>query len=353
MVSQDALNLAVSLMTSHFGDLVAKVCGCLLRGGTLSLQEIVRCTELSNSQVKNGLLVLIQHNCVQAFSVPKQVGAGGATKSLTQYMALFDNILHRMRFTKFLAIVRDDLGLQSKEETHSLEQQAMIAAALSHAERFSVITDSGCESSDVKDADKQDVSVGDKRKFEVLELDEEVQAAITENEVLWRANFQKFVHCLEKKACVANVRSRLGLDAGVVLEALIESSDQEKDNSVKASMDGILEAVRGKPGGISMTLEHIRIVLDQLGCSSSIEDNNVFYKMDVQRIIESCQNDEVESLVLSRYGKEAYRIFRLLIKKGSLVETEQISDITFVEKKVAQGILYKLWNDDYLYMQVK
>ncbi|CAL9122068.1 unnamed protein product [Musa textilis] len=436
MVSQDALNLAVSLMTSHFGDLVAKVCGCLLRGGTLSLQEIVRCTELSNSQVKNGLLVLIQHNCVQAFSVPKQVGAGGATKSLTQYMALFDNILHRMRFTKFLAIVRDDLGLQcetllegllqhgrltfdqlvvratskqsedsssirdvlrknlerlvhgqyvercprpepfiaptseeatasarrrsakiihfvlqSKEETHSLEQQAMIAAALSHAERFSVITDSGCESSDVKDADKQDVSVGDKRKFEVLELDEEVQAAITENEVLWRANFQKFVHCLEKKACVANVRSRLGLDAGVVLEALIESSDQEKDNSVKASMDGILEAVRGKPGGISMTLEHIRIVLDQLGCSSLIEDNNVFYKMDVQRIIESCQNDEVESLVLSRYGKEAYRIFRLLIKKGSLVETEQISDITFVEKKVAQGILYKLWNDDYLYMQ--
>lgn len=38
----------------------------------------------------------------------------------------------------------------------------MIAAALSHAERFSVITDSGRESSDVKDADKQDVSVGDK-----------------------------------------------------------------------------------------------------------------------------------------------------------------------------------------------
>ncbi|RRT64978.1 hypothetical protein BHM03_00009539 [Ensete ventricosum] len=111
MVSQDGLNLAVSLMTSHFGDLVA-VCGCLLRGGTLSLQEIVRRTELSNSQVKNGLLVLIQHNCVQAFSVPKQVGAGAATKSLTQYMALFDNILHRMRFPKFLAIVRDDLGPQ-------------------------------------------------------------------------------------------------------------------------------------------------------------------------------------------------------------------------------------------------
>lgn len=40
------------------------------------------------------------------------------------------------------------------------------------------------------------------RKFEVLELDEEVQAAITETEVLWRANFQKFVHCLEKKVSI-------------------------------------------------------------------------------------------------------------------------------------------------------
>ncbi|WOL14579.1 hypothetical protein Cni_G23359 [Canna indica] len=410
MVGQHGINLAVSLITSHFGDLVAvcpllllpsfsplrplrflvvsrmqKICGCLLQRGTLSLQEIARATELSNPQVKNGLLVLIQHNCVQAFSVPR---AAGAVKAVTQYMALFDNILHRMRFSKLLAIVREDLGAQCEtllegllqhgrltfdqlvvratskkpegrlttpldimDETLSLEKQAMRAAALSDAERFSEIMSTGTEDSDVKTEDKQDVSVGAKRKFEVLEMDEEVQATITENEVLWRANFPKFVHCLKKKVCVENVRSRMGLDAGVVLEAIIESSDEAKDNSVKASIDCILEAVRGKPGGISMTLEHIRIVLDQLGCSSSTEDCNVFYTMELQSIIESCQNDEVESLVLTRYGKEAYRIFRLLIRKGSLVETDQISDITFVEKKTAQAILYKLWNDDFLYMQ--
>ncbi|EHA8589143.1 hypothetical protein COCNU_scaffold008269G000030 [Cocos nucifera] len=141
MAGQCGLKLAVSLITAHFGDLVAKVCSCLLRRGTLTLQEIIRFTELSSSQVKNCLLVLIQHNCVQAFSTPRPAGPGGVAKAVTQYMALFDNILHRMRFAKFLAVIREDLGPQ---------------------------------------------------------------------------------------ACVAHVRSRLGLDAGVVLEAMIESSGQQK-----------------------------------------------------------------------------------------------------------------------------
>jgi DNA-directed RNA polymerase III subunit RPC3 len=51
--------------------LLQKVCGCLLRHGPLSLQEIVRRLGLSSGQVKNSLLVLIQHNCVQAYSTPR------------------------------------------------------------------------------------------------------------------------------------------------------------------------------------------------------------------------------------------------------------------------------------------
>lgn len=35
---------------------------------------------------------------------------GSTTKTMTQYIALFDNILHRMRFPKFLMVVKYDLG---------------------------------------------------------------------------------------------------------------------------------------------------------------------------------------------------------------------------------------------------
>jgi DNA-directed RNA polymerase III subunit RPC3 len=44
---------------------------CLLRHGALLLQEVIRRVQLSLGLVKNALLVLIQHNCVQAFSTPR------------------------------------------------------------------------------------------------------------------------------------------------------------------------------------------------------------------------------------------------------------------------------------------
>jgi len=37
-------------------------------------------------------------------------GFGEAPKIVTQYMALFDNIIHHMRFPKFLAIASEEFG---------------------------------------------------------------------------------------------------------------------------------------------------------------------------------------------------------------------------------------------------
>ncbi|PKU76652.1 hypothetical protein MA16_Dca001257 [Dendrobium catenatum] len=114
MVGQQGVRYTISLIATHFGDVVA-VCECLIRRGSLSFMEVVRFTELHKGQVKDCLLVLIQHNCVQAFSIPKTVGMGGATKPVTLYMAIFDNIIHRMRFSKFLQIVKEHLGNQCAE----------------------------------------------------------------------------------------------------------------------------------------------------------------------------------------------------------------------------------------------
>uniref|UniRef100_A0ACD5W0B0 Uncharacterized protein n=1 Tax=Avena sativa TaxID=4498 RepID=A0ACD5W0B0_AVESA len=107
MVSQHGILLAVGLISDHFGPLVAKVCDCLLRHGALQLPEIVRRLKLPRGQVKNSLLVLIQHNCVQAFSFPR--GKGADRKTMTLYLAIFDNVLHRLRFSKFLSVIRADM----------------------------------------------------------------------------------------------------------------------------------------------------------------------------------------------------------------------------------------------------
>ncbi|KAM0938539.1 putative RNA polymerase III Rpc82, C -terminal, winged helix-like DNA-binding domain superfamily [Dioscorea sansibarensis] len=438
MVWQHGLRLAANLITSHFGDLVGKVCECLLRRGTLSLHEIIRFTEISSSQVKNCLLVLIQHSCVQAFSIPRPVASGGTEiRTLTQYMALFDSILHRLRFSKFLSIVQADLGLQcrnllegllqhgrltfeqlSEREASSkgfegstsnqntlrvefdrlvhahyvercprpepfisppeedkltstkrrgaklsfqalyiadavnlsVEELAMIGAALPVIERFSAIASTG-EEEESKAPGHNSYTVGDKRKHEAL-IDKETQAVIVESGVLWRVNFEKFVYCLKKKACAANVRSRYGLDAGIVLEAMIESNTSEGNkNSVQSSIENIIEAVRGKPGGIGMTMEHVRVVLEKLGSSTSSKESGVLYEIDLKVIIKLCQTEEVETLVLKKYGEVAHRIFRFLAKQGVVQETDHISDVTLIEKKTTQGILLKLWKDEFFEMK--
>ncbi|OVA01687.1 RNA polymerase III Rpc82 [Macleaya cordata] len=126
MVLQYGIKLAFNLISAHFGDLVARVCDCLLRKGTLTLPELIRYTELPPQQVKNCLLVLIQHNCVQAFTTEKEGGFGVAPKVITQYTTIFENILHRMRFSKFLAIVSEELDKECEELLEGLLQHGRL-----------------------------------------------------------------------------------------------------------------------------------------------------------------------------------------------------------------------------------
>ncbi|KAL5720039.1 hypothetical protein ACHQM5_012750 [Ranunculus cassubicifolius] len=46
MVGQNGIKLALNLISTHFGNLVSKVCESLLRRGTLTLPEIARFTQL-------------------------------------------------------------------------------------------------------------------------------------------------------------------------------------------------------------------------------------------------------------------------------------------------------------------
>nr|XP_009627995.1 DNA-directed RNA polymerase III subunit rpc3 isoform X2 [Nicotiana tomentosiformis] len=441
MVSPHGIKLAVYLISSYFGDLNAKVCECLLQRGTQSLAQIVRFTELSRENVRNCLLVLIHHNCVQAFAVQQEGAFGEAPKVITNYMALFDNIIHKLRFPKFLEIVsevlgekvgkevgkeceeifegllqhgrlslnqiidrfkqtsnqgdssaeaaRDNfnklvnarfvercpapepfLGPSAEEETaakkqgaksakivkQTIEQRALAAAAPMESMRFLVETDTWNEAS-VETTDKKTtvVTLGTKRKQDNLESNTELLAT-DENKVLWRANFEEFIRRLRHKACVANVKVRVNNDAAIVLAATLELSRHSEtkvriDNSVPQSINAIYDEVIKRDGGLGMDLERIRASLVELGCETPLMAIDETYSVDLKNVIEQARIEEVESIVLKRYGREAYRMFRLLSKADRLLETDKISDTTFVEKKDAVKILFKLWKDDYLEMK--
>lgn len=436
MVSQHGIKLAVYLISSYFGPTVSKVCECLLRRGTLALAQIIRFTELSRQNVNNSLLVLIQHNCVQAFAIQQDGGFGEAPKILTQYMVLFDNIIHHMRFPKFMVIVTGELGKGCEEifegllqhgrlsinqivdrhkdmlnqggvnstsldalhenfgelvnarfiercpahepflappeeetpakkrgvksgklaEESTLEARALAAAAPMESIRFLVESDTLNDvPGEASNENSTSVVLGEKRKQD-LESDKDVWATNNKKEVLWRANFEEFVRRLRHKLCIANVRARFDDGAGTVLSAILEATRSAEtkvktEKSVPLSVDTIFDEVIKSEEGRSMNVDRVRASLEQLGCHNPTIGLDETYSIDLKYIIELAQNHEVESIVLKKYGREAYRIFRLLSASGRLLETGKISSTTFVEKKDTIKLLYQLWKDDYVHME--
>ncbi|XP_062153502.1 uncharacterized protein LOC133861722 isoform X2 [Alnus glutinosa] len=404
MLTQSGIKLAVHLMTNQFGNVVAKVFENILRRGPLTFQLIVRFTELTPQQVKRSLLVLIQHNCVQAFSLEQQDGLEDGPKANTQYMALFSNVLHRLRFSKFLKIVSGEFDAECKElfegllqhgrltlkqmvereksskregicedivqenllkllaaryvercpthepvlaapvkdettakkrgaksakrneESETIEQRVLEAAAPMEAQRFSIIMYTGSNvSRETSTNASSSMSVGGKRKPDPLELDRE--SAAEEEEVLLRANFEEFMRRLRHKACIENVRTRLDDGASIVLRAMLEAT-RSLEKKVPLSLNTIFEEVMKSEEGRGMTLDRVRASLVQLGCSSSARGTDESYSIDLKKIVELAKNDEVESIVLKRYGRDAYKMFRLLSKTGCLVETNKKLTVT-------------------------
>lgn len=441
-VTNSGIQYAVQIITKHFGNLVAKVCENLLKSGPLNLSALIRSTKLTPQQVKNSLLILVQHNCVQPFALESKGG-----HKVVQYMAVYDNILHRLRFAKFLSIVSQELDDDCKQllagllehgrltqqqltdranqksksnksqvqntvqecfvrlvtsrfvercpapepfleeaplqegpkkprsksakmvqVSETIEQRVLAAAARPmEAVRFSIMTDSETDAlSQNNENNSSSMSAGEKRKYDDLDFGGELGSNDKEV-ILWRANFEQFIRCLRHKACVENVRTRHDDGAAVVLRAVLKATRTAEnkvktDYSVPLKIDAIYTEVIDSEAGRSLTQDRVRASLSLL-CGAPLvrgvyededEDGDVSYSVDLKKIIELLQTNEVESIVLKRYGKDAYRIFRLLSNQsnaGRYFETDKISEMALVDKKETPKILYKLWKDDYVHME--
>ncbi|PIN21107.1 RNA polymerase III (C) subunit [Handroanthus impetiginosus] len=451
MVSPHGIQLAVHLISSFYGDLCSKVCECLLRRGTLTLALLIWYTELTKENVIDCLRVLIHQNCVQAFAIEQEGAFDEAPRIVTQYMALFRNIIHKYRAPKFMQIVSEELGndcleifqgliqhgrlsinqiIDRNEQTagssdvhvvreslsrllsarfiercpapepflappyeeetpakrraksaklageQTMEQRALAAAAPIDSMRFVMEREMDDISEEKGEESTNSMPLGEKRKQDVLRSDEDVLDANRKKEVLWRVNFEEFVCRLRHKGCTSCVKTRINDEAGIVLSAILELSrhseaQQKVEKSDYLSINAIYDKVIKKEGGLGMDFDRIRSSLAQLGCQSITTGPHESYSIDINGIIEMAQIEEAESVVLRKYGREAYRIFRLLSKGGRALETYKIAETTFVEKddilnrkeekngvqnqkKEKNGILkvlFSLWKDDYLHKE--
>ncbi|CAH2064770.1 unnamed protein product [Thlaspi arvense] len=394
---------AVHIITVQFGSVVSKVCECLLRRGPLSSRDISRLAEsdINHNKVKDILYLLIQHNCVQAFSV--EPPDGSESKAIVQYVVLFNNILHRVRYNKFSRIVNEELGSQcvavldgllgngrltlgqlierdkdsehtigseairdslqrlvaarfveripspepvlgNKEgppkkrgakaatifkEPESLEERVLEAATPVEAIRFPLIFEQ--ESNISLADDDSNISAGKRKQPDVDSSDQS-------NEVIWRPNFEEFIRRLRHKACVEIVKDRRDEGCAIVLKAMLEvGRSQEKkvktDKSVPISMGSIYEEVIKTEAGRTMLQERVEACLEQLSATSSylpafVIETDDSYVVDFKSIISVAQKDEIEAVIMRRYGKEAFRMFRYLSQEDRFVETDKKLAVT-------------------------
>ncbi|CAM6025857.1 unnamed protein product [Sphagnum balticum] len=407
MATEFGRKLACDLIFSQFGESVQKVCKSLVYHGQLSLPEIARYTEMSMTQIYNSLLVLVQHSCVQAFKVEH----GAPPRELTLYIALTDNILHRMHFPKFLVLVKGDVDDQAEalvegllehgrltleqliqraaasegevatvvkdcfqrllanhyieqcpvpepslcpniavepakkmahgaEVTISEEQRIMSAAAPTDAERFQApvsLISMGGTHTEMGDPNPvgQKVSEASYRKREALQIDAKTAAAVAmdEKEVLWRVNYEEFVR-----------RLRHQLGQGMTVERLQVGLQQLVSDSA-----GYVSRI-GEQGGLAEGSQYVvRIHILSVLLITKLNSFIASLSPDLHKIIELLQQNEVEGIVLQRYGQECCRIFRLLGLNGQL-EQKQIGERAMVPKDVRE-LLYRLLKDHYVQVQ--
>eukprot|EP00884_Botryococcus_braunii_P022120 jgi/Botrbrau1/8592/Bobra.0380s0013.1 len=91
--------LACNLIEEHLGPTCEAVCGTLLRKGRSSLQEIAWACKLLPIQVRQALLVLMQHNCV-VVHVLGPISDPTSKSSSFIYEADVPGILARLRFPR-------------------------------------------------------------------------------------------------------------------------------------------------------------------------------------------------------------------------------------------------------------
>ncbi|KAF8091742.1 hypothetical protein N665_0436s0006 [Sinapis alba] len=239
------------------------------------------------------------------------------------------------------------------KEPESLEDRILEAATPVDSIRFPMIFEQG-SSSTLADDDDRNISEGKRKQ-------PEVDSSGPSNEVIWRPNFEELVRRLRHKACVEIVKERRDEECANVLKAMLEvGRSQEKkvktDKSVPVSMGSIYEELIKTDAGREMTQERVENCLLQLSASSSylpafVIETDDSYIVDFKSIISVAQKDEMESVVMRRYGKEAFRMFRYLSQEDRFVETDKIADAALTEKKDTPQVLLKMWKDGYLHMQ--
>ena len=339
--------------------------------------------------------MLVQHNCVLPLQTMK-------SDDDVVYKIEIDDILHRLRYPRFLLHVRECLGkthellLEGLLEHGRLRSHQLFARA-SASPGYDRDSNQGKSLEDIfgelvegRFVERVPIGYGSKQrsvsdcKAEQVgsqaterEKSNDVQSRSTihddrhklsaevvglgeEDDALWRVNANEFNRRFRHIACAALVREKVDQSAGHLLLTMLELSrghevqvDEERSTSVTEA--DIMQKLSGS--GAATQMKNMKSALEKLSADTSEliscignTHEGANYCVNMRRIIDLIRIKEIEAVVRERFGGPACRIFRLLLLKRNL-EQKQIAEMAMIPVKDTRELLYKLLKAEYVQIQ--
>ncbi|XP_033124022.1 DNA-directed RNA polymerase III subunit RPC3-like [Anneissia japonica] len=401
-MSKTQCKLGALLMQDHYGEVVEKVCTCLVKNGAKPCRLLANETQLKLEQVKKAIAVLIQLGHVE-FDCNK--------RGFVEYSARLDRILLHTRYPKYIYCAKSlygDAGELIIEEllqnghmlmsevvakvwqrlTEVLEQNKIIEEATVRQKFVDLVNTHFLQRSATtsdKDASKEDsvaprltVTEEDmykiptgmapdskvnirKRKLSTEEdtnpsKKQKTEPAIDQG-IYWCVNFDRFHQYMRDQEIVAAIRKRIDDNAASIVQTMLRISEVttvcQADVTNPMSTSTILEALPKEPAiDQSILNQYLKILLeDQTEFISKFSTSGGgMYVVNIHKAVRALCVATLESTVLERFGQKSYRIFKLLLLKKYL-EQKQIEEFALIPAKEAKEMLYNLFAEQLVTVQ--
>ena len=365
------------------------------------LPFVITSQGLKPSRIAQVLVVLISQNCV----VPVQCELPQHDAShVVSYKIDVDQILHRLRYPRFLLHTKECMGpvhesllegllergraraselfessqisqtataRKTKPKRNALEDAFEDLVDGRFIERVPFGWDVGDDFLLQENGEDQDLEFhGNERRTAGHSNQNKTSSSnprdnLFGDEHLWRVNSDEFNRRFRHVACAALVREKIDDAAGHLLLVMLEltRAHEQSVNEERSTPVGereIVIHVGRNPGVFKFTPELINTTLEKMVTDTSelisrIDDhagggNGTQYCVNMRRIIDLIRMKEIEAVVRERFGGPACRVFRLLIMKRNL-EQKQIAEMAMIPVKDTRELLYKLLKAEYVMIQ--
>ncbi|PVD20106.1 hypothetical protein C0Q70_20600 [Pomacea canaliculata] len=172
--------------------------------------------------------------------------------------------------------------------------------------------------------------------------------------IFWQVNCERFHHHFRDQALISAVARRLDKKAGEIMRAILRISEVKTDplakQTVPVSFTEIFGSLQKELGFTRNLLEqYLHNMTDEVPefVSKCDDSGGGMYVVNIFQALQALCKAHIESVVLERFGSKSLRIFRVILLKKQ-VEQSQIETCAMIPSKEAKELLYKMFEEGFV-----